>query len=143
MEIEIPVQKRRRLSSFQVIILGFSSVILMGTALLMLPLATRDGAATPFHEAVFTSASAVCVTGLVLHDTAAYWSCFGQGVILLLIQTGGMGVVTVAASFAMLAGRRLAYMTAETLSASSVFTKGAFRWIMPGAARTWTDRNCT
>ena len=93
---------KRKLTSFQIIIFGFSGVILFGTFLLMLPFSSRSGLATPFSEALFTSTSAVCVTGLIVHDTATYWSAFGQFVILLLIQIGGMGVITVAASFAML-----------------------------------------
>ncbi|MDD7647292.1 MAG: potassium transporter TrkG, partial [Ruminococcus bromii] len=96
----------KRLTSFQVIILGFLSVILLGTLLLMLPFSSRAGVMTPFLDAFFTATSAVCVTGLVVHDTVTYWSSFGQIVILLLIQTGGMGVITVAASFSMISGRR-------------------------------------
>ena len=92
--------KKKKLTSFQIIVLGFSGVILLGTIFLMLPLSSREGSVTPFLDALFTSTSAVCVTGLVLHDTAAYWSVFGQFVILLLIQIGGMGVITVAACFA-------------------------------------------
>ena len=74
------------LTSFQVIILGFAGVILSGALLLMLPWASVKGAVTPFHEALFTATSAVCVTGLVVQDTGSYWSSFGQAVILLLIQ---------------------------------------------------------
>lgn len=73
-------------SPFRVIIVGFLLVILTGSLLLMLPIASQQGIRTPFLEALFTSTSAVCVTGLVLHDTATYWSNFGQLVILLLIQ---------------------------------------------------------
>ena len=75
----------RHVSSFQVIILGFMLVILLGSLCLTLPLATRDGQGASFLDALFTSTSAVCVTGLVLHDTASYWSMFGQAVILFLI----------------------------------------------------------
>ena len=88
---------KRKLTSFQIIILGFSGVILFGTFLLMLPFSSRSGLATPFFEALFTSTSAVCVTGLIIHDTATYWSVFGQIVILLLIQIGGLGFMSVAA----------------------------------------------
>ena len=88
--------KKKRLSSPQIIILGFAAVILLGSLLLMLPPATRDGRGSSFPDALFTATSAVCVTGLVVQDTASYWSGFGQGVILLLIQIGGMGVVTFA-----------------------------------------------
>ena len=96
--------RKRRLSSFQIIILGFAGVILLGALLLMLPLSTTAGCVTPFHEVLFTATSAVCVTGLVEQDTGSYWSVFGRAVILTLIQTGGLGVVTVAASFALLSG---------------------------------------
>lgn len=106
---------KKRLTSFQIIILGFLAVILLGTALLMLPLSSKHGRATPFLDALFTSTSAVCVTGLVVHDTASYWSAFGQAVILLLIQIGGMGVVTVAASFAMVSGRKISLMQRSTM----------------------------
>ena len=109
------LRKRKKLTSFQSIILGFSAVILLSTLLLMLPVSSRARTLTPFLDALFTSTSAVCVTGLVLHDTATYWSGFGQGVILLLIQIGGMGVITVAASFAMISGRRISLMQRSTM----------------------------
>ena len=102
--------RKRRLSSFQIIILGFAGVILLGALLLMLPISATARCVTPFHEALFTATSAVCVTGLVVQDTGSYWSAFGQAVILTLIQIGGLGVVTVAASFALLSGRRISLM---------------------------------
>ncbi len=118
------VRERRRLTSAQIIILGFSGVILLGALLLTLPLSSRSGDFTPFGDALFTATSAVCVTGLVVHDTATYWSGFGQGVILFLIQIGGMGVITVAASFAILSGKKISLMQRSTmqeaLSAPSV-----------------------
>ena len=106
---------KRKLTSFQIIIIGFFCVIIFGTFLLMLPFSSRSGLATPFFEALFTSTSAVCVTGLIIHDTATYWSVFGQIVILLLIQIGGMGVITVAASFAMISGRKISLMQRSTM----------------------------
>ena len=93
-------RKHRHISSFQIIILGFLSVILTGSLLLMLPFATRSGEWAAFSDALFTATSAVCVTGLVVQDTAMYWSIFGKTVILILIQIGGMGIVTVAVSVA-------------------------------------------
>ena len=107
--------KKRRFTSFQVITLGFAGVILMGALLLMLPISSKSGMFTPFHEALFTSTSAVCVTGLVVQDTATYWSVFGQLIILLLIQIGGLGVVTVAVSFALLSGRKISLMQRSTM----------------------------
>ena len=73
---------------------------LLGSLLLMLPIATKSGQCTSFLDALFTATSAVCVTGLVVNDTATYWSLFGQGVILLLIQIGGMGIITIAIAIA-------------------------------------------
>lgn len=90
-------------------------MIVCGALLLMLPLSSKSGIVTPFSEALFTSTSAVCVTGLVVQDTATYWSSFGQAVILVLIQIGGLGVVTVAASFALLSGRKISLMQRSTL----------------------------
>ena len=109
------VCRKRRLSSFQIIILGFAGVILLGALLLMLPISATARCVTPFNEALFTATSAVCVTGLVVQDTGSYWSAFGQAVILTLIQIGGLGVVTVAASFALLSGRRISLMQRSTM----------------------------
>ncbi len=109
------IRGKKKLTSYQTIILGFMGVILLGTFLLMLPASSRMRVVTPFSEALFTSTSAVCVTGLVLHDTATYWSAFGQLVIMILIQIGGMGVITVAASFAVISGRRISLMQRSTL----------------------------
>ncbi len=102
-------------SSFRIIILGFAAVILCGTVLLMLPISTVDRSGAQFTDAIFTATSAVCVTGLVTQDTATYWSVFGQAVIILLIQIGGMGVVTVAASTALLSGRKIGLMQRSTM----------------------------
>lgn len=102
-------------SPFRVIIVGFLLVILLGSLLLMLPISTKAGVYTPFLNALFTSTSAVCVTGLIIYDTASYWSMFGQIVIILLIQIGGLGVVTVAGAFAILSGRRIGLMQRSTM----------------------------
>lgn len=106
---------KRQMSPFRVILLGFTIVILLGSLLLMLPIATRTRTAASPMDALFTSTSAVCVTGLVIHDTAAYWSGFGQFVIILLIQIGGLGVVTVAGAFAILSGRKIGLMQRSTM----------------------------
>ena len=109
------LHKKRRMTPFQFIIFGFAGVILAGTLILMLPISSKNAMVTPFHEALFTSTSAVCVTGLVVQDTATYWSVFGQGVILILIQIGGLGVITVAASFALLSGRKITLLQRSTM----------------------------
>ena len=102
-------------SPFRIIIFGFLLVIFMGSFLLMLPVSTKTGECTPFLDALFTSTSAVCVTGLVIHDTATYWSNFGQSVIILLIQIGGLGVITVAGAFTILSGRKIGLMQRSTM----------------------------
>ena len=105
----------RHMTSFQIIILGFMGVILAGSLLLMMPWASRSGKWSSFSDTLFTATSAVCVTGLVVQDTATYWSEFGQIIILLLIQTGGLGVVTVAVSIATIAGRKIGLMQRSTM----------------------------
>lgn len=103
------------MSSFKMIILGFLGVILAGALLLMLPIASKEGKMTPFPDTLFTATSAVCVTGLAVKDTGSYWSQFGQAVILALIQIGGLGVVTIAVSIAMLSGRKISLMQRSTM----------------------------
>ena len=109
------IYKKKHLTSFQLIILGFAGVILLGTVLLMLPFSTLDKVPTSFHEALFTATSAVCVTGLVVKDTGSYWSVAGQTIILILIQIGGLGVVTVAASVSLLSGKKISLMQRSTM----------------------------
>ncbi len=105
----------KRLSSSQMIILGFAMVILTGSLLLMLPAATREGRGASFADALFTSVSAVCVTGLIVQDTALCWSMFGQAVILVLIQIGGMGVITVAIAVFAASGRKISLKQRSTM----------------------------
>lgn len=98
---------RKMMTPSQVLVLGFGLVILFGTLLLTLPQATRDGLGLPVLNAVFTATSAVCVTGLVVVDTANTFTLFGQLVILLMIQVGGLGFMTFATLFAMIVGKRI------------------------------------
>ncbi len=107
--------KRRRLSSSQIILLGFLGVIASGTILLMLPWARAGAESAPFLDALFTATSATCVTGLITNDTATYWSVFGQTVILCLIQVGGLGVITVAIFITKLSGRKIGLMQRSTM----------------------------
>ena len=107
--------RHNHITSFQIIILGFFSIIIIGSLLLMLPFATREAGGASFGDSLFTATSAVCVTGLVVRDTATYWSAFGQGVILLLIQIGGMGIVTVAVSVAAVSGKKIGLMQRSTM----------------------------
>ena len=94
-------------SPAQYIIAGFTFVILLGTALLMLPVSVSEGNEVTFIDALFTSTSAVCVTGLVVVDTGTYWSTFGKIVIMLLIQTGGLGFMTITTIGAIVLGRKI------------------------------------
>lgn len=95
------------------ICLSFLLIIGVGTLLLMLPFCSRSGQFTPPLDALFTAASATCVTGLAVRDTWSWWSGAGQAVILILIQVGGLGLVTMAAFFHLLVGRKLGLQTAE------------------------------
>lgn len=104
-----------QLSSFQIIILGFAALILAASLLLMLPISSAAGTVTPFSDCLFTATSAVCVTGLVVRDTATHWSVFGQVLILIMIQIGGMGVVTAASSITLLAGKKIGLVQRSTM----------------------------
>lgn len=97
-----------RLSPPQLLVLGFAAVITAGTLLLLCPFAAA-GRQADFLTALFTATSAVCVTGLVVVDTGTFWSSWGQAVILLLIQTGGLGVMTMGTLFAILLGKRIGF----------------------------------
>lgn len=115
---------KKRIPPGQIIIAGFGGAILLGTLLLMLPWATRDGQGASFLDALFTATSATCVTGLIVHDTYTYWSAFGQAVLLLLIQIGGMGVVTIAIAIFMITGKKIGFqhrlLMQESISAPQV-----------------------
>lgn len=108
-------QIKKHLSSSQLIILGFAGAILLGSLLLMLPVSTYDGKGACFTDALFTATSAVCVTGLIVRDTATYWSTFGQTIILFLIQIGGMGVITVAVAISVISGKRISLKQRSTM----------------------------
>lgn len=101
------VKKLKNLSGMQLIAIGFFLLILAGTLLLMLPLSSRDGTVTPFMTALFTATSASCVTGLILTDTFTHWSVFGQLVLLMLIQIGGLGFITIGTAVSLLLRRKI------------------------------------
>lgn len=113
-----------RLNSIQIIAIGFAAIILLGALLLSLPISNRAGRAIPFVDALFTSTSATCVTGLVVYDTYTQFSLFGQLVILCLIQVGGLGFMTVATLFLMMARRKIGLkergMLTESVSAFQI-----------------------
>ena len=111
----------------QLVVIGFLAVIAVGTVLLWLPLSTRPGADTGLHTAFFTATSATCVTGLTLVDTATHWTWFGQAVVMVLMQVGGLGLMTFASLLALvtlgqlgLHSRMLAQIEAKWLDGQTV-----------------------
>lgn len=133
------MKKRLRLSNMQIIAIGFFLIALIGAILLMLPIASASGEGTSFMTALFTSVSASCVTGLVLVDTAVHWSLFGQLVILVLIQLGGLGFMTVATFFLSFTKKNI-NLRKRSIMAESINTahisglKGITRRILTGTA---------
>lgn len=99
--------KTAHFNSKQSLAFGFAFIILIGSVILMLPISNRSGEAIPFLSALFTSASATCVTGLVVYDTWTQFTIFGQAVIIVLIQIGGLGFMTFAILFSMALGKRI------------------------------------
>ncbi len=98
---------KQGLSRVQTIALGFLMIIILGTILLMLPIASKSGESAGFLNALFTATSSTCVTGLVVVDTYTNWTLFGQVVILLLIQVGGLGFITIGVFLAIFMKRRI------------------------------------
>ncbi|MBR0466791.1 MAG: Trk family potassium uptake protein [Clostridia bacterium] len=101
------IKNRFKPSAFQIISAGYLLLILLGSLLLMLPVSSAGRGSATFFDSFFTATSAVCVTGLIVRDTALHWSEFGQFIIMLLIQIGGMGVITVALMFSFLSGKKI------------------------------------
>lgn len=101
------IRRRVHLNAVQTLTIGFACLILAGAVLLMLPISSRSGQSIPFLDALFTSASASCVTGLVLYDTWTQFTFFGQAVLLVLIQVGGLGFMTLSILVAILLHRRV------------------------------------
>ncbi|MBN2851305.1 MAG: Trk family potassium uptake protein [Clostridia bacterium] len=106
------------LAPANLIVISFLSAILIGTILLVMPFSSKLGHSIGFINALFTATSAVCVTGLVVADTATTFSIFGQTVIIILIQLGGLGIMTAAALFSMILGRRMGLKERLTLQES-------------------------
>ena len=102
----------------RVIVLGFLFIILMGAILLSLPISSQSGEYTNFLDSLFTSTSATCVTGLIRFDTYTHWSWFGKAVILVLIQIGGLGFMTMAISIIALTKARIGISTRIVLQNS-------------------------
>lgn len=118
------VLKNKRFTPVQIIAIGFAVIIFIGAFLLSLPISTVDGVKTPFIDCIFTSTSAVCVTGLVTVDTGTYWSYFGKTVIIILIQIGGLGFMSFATLIALITGKRITLkerlLIRESISSTSL-----------------------
>ena len=99
--------KKRTLSTTRIILIGFLVTILLGSLLLSLPISSASKKPVPYIDALFTATTATCVTGLVTVTTAHAWSFFGQAVILLLIQIGGLGVITIMSAFMIMLGKKI------------------------------------
>ena len=100
-------KKNVKLKGVQILALGFILVILTGALLLTLPISTTSGESTNFLDALFTSTSAVCVTGLIVVDTGTYWNAFGQTVIMILIEIGGLGFMSFTTLIAIILGKKI------------------------------------
>ena len=111
--------KKIKFNATQIISLGFIVLILLGSFLLSTPLASRSGEWTPYTDALFTSTSATCVTGLIAFDTFSYWNIFGQLVILSLIQIGGIGFMTIVTMFAIALKKNIGLHERKLLMASA------------------------
>ena len=99
--------KKFKQSTTQTILLSFFLAIIAGSILLSLPISTADGKGIPYIDALFTSTTSICVTGLVTVSTVNTWSIFGQAVILLLIQIGGLGIITIMSGFMILLNQKI------------------------------------
>lgn len=99
--------RKNRLSEVRILALGFAIVILLGGVILSLPISSKSGRYTSLVDSIFTATSAVCVTGLVTVDTGTYWNTFGQCVIMLLIEIGGLGFMSITTFIAMLLGKKI------------------------------------
>ena len=117
-EKEKTKKKQRSKSSFRIIILSFFALIMAGTLLLMLPISSQERVFTPFNDCLFTAVSATCVTGLIVRDTATYWSLFGKFVIITLIQIGGMGVITIGMAIMRVTGKKIGLAQRSTMQES-------------------------
>ena len=121
----------KRTAPGRLITLGFATVILLGTFLLLLPISVNPGMKVGVIDALFTATSAVCVTGLIAIDTADHFTAFGRAVVALLIQIGGLGVTSVGVGFILAAGKRVGFkgrlLVREALNVDS--SKGVVRLI--------------
>ncbi len=126
---------RKRVRPTRPLLLAFLGVIAVGTVLLMLPISSTGGGAAPFGDAVFTAASAVTVTGLTVVDTATYWTGFGEAVLLVLMQLGGLGIMTFTALLVVIIGGRLGMRRRQAAQAEQgILDPGEIKRVIIGVA---------
>lgn len=129
MKFKSSIIKKEALNPAQVLVLGFLSIILTGGIILSTPFVTQTGEASGLLTGLFTATSAVCVTGLVVVDTGTHWNMAGQIVILLLIQIGGLGIMTMATSVALIVGRKI------TLKSRLIMQEALNQFTLQGVVR--------
>ncbi|MBR0107817.1 MAG: Trk family potassium uptake protein, partial [Pyramidobacter sp.] len=136
--------KRKRMSATRRIVLLFLGTILIGTLLLCLPISAKSREWTPCFHSLFTATSATCVTGLTVFDTCTHWSLFGQIVILIMIQCGGLGVMTTITMFAVFAKRRISLYERKLLmqSEGTMRTGGVIKLLKRVVAGTFLFEGC-
>lgn len=105
--MQISLKNKTKLNGVQILALGFLVVIIIGSVILSLPISSRSGEPTNFLDAIFTSTSAVCVTGLITLDTSTHWSTFGQTVIMMLIEIGGLGFMSFTVLISLILGKKI------------------------------------
>ncbi|GAA3011579.1 TrkH family potassium uptake protein [Streptosporangium longisporum] len=120
----------------RVVVLAFLAAVLTGAGLLALPIATEGGAAASLTSALFTATSAVCVTGLAVHDTAAHWSVFGEVVLMVLMQIGGFGIMTLSSILAVIVSGKLGLRARlNTQAETKTLGPGDVRQVIVGVAK--------
>jgi trk system potassium uptake protein len=120
----------------RVVVVAFLTVVAIGTGLLSMPMAVEAGETTSWTSALFTATSAVCVTGLAVHDTAEHWSFFGEVVILVLMQIGGFGIMTLSSILAVVVSGRLGLRARlNTQAETKTFGPGDVRRVITGVAK--------
>ena len=132
--------KKEKLSTTQIISLGFFVTVIIGAFLLILPISSASGEWTSFIDALFTSTTSVCVTGLVVVPTATYWSVFGQSVILILIQIGGLGIIAITSAFLLMLNRKINLKDAVLLE--NAFNLDSLDAIVPFLKRVFLFTFC-
>lgn len=118
------IKKKKEMQPARMLVLGFLAIIAVGTLLLFLPFSSKSFEWTPLFDCLFTATSATCVTGLIIYDTYTHWSVFGQTVIMLLIQVGGLGFLTIITFFNIAIGKKLGYRTVK--NAATDLTESTF-----------------